>query len=284
MISRFFVGMAIGALVTVAIFFVFSQRRKANGIVAPYYEEKVFTKPIIKPRQKDEKKAAKVKLPIIMYHYVEHVKDDNDLIRKKLNINPGMFERQLALLRSNDWKTYFVRDIPDILDGKMPIGTKSAVLSFDDGYEDFYTVVFPLLKKYEMKATLYMIVHYIDRKGFLKTDQLKELVESGLVELGSHTLDHVYLKSIPKTMARQQIFKSKQELEERFGVEVKTFAYPYGAFTDETINLVKEASYSAAVSVVYGTEQSSTNQYYLSRVRAGILGEKNMITILESLK
>lgn len=284
MISRFLVGMAIGALVTTAIFFVFSQRRKVNGIVAPYYEEKAFTKPVIRMPPEAEKKAAKVKLPIIMYHYVEYVKDDNDLIRKKLNINPEMFERQLALLRSNDWKTYFVRDIPDILDGKMSVGTKSAVLSFDDGYEDFYTVVFPLLKKYEMKATLYMIVHYIDRKGFLKTDQLKELIGSGLVELGAHTLDHVYLRSIPKTVAKQQIFKSKQELEERFGIEVKTFAYPYGAFTDETINLVKEASYSAAVSVVYGTEQSSTNQYYLSRVRAGILGEKNMITILESLK
>ncbi|PJE63734.1 hypothetical protein COU89_01725 [Candidatus Roizmanbacteria bacterium CG10_big_fil_rev_8_21_14_0_10_45_7] len=211
------------------------------------------------------------RIPIIMYHYVEPQKNDGDTIRRSLTIPPHIFEQQLMTLAEHDIPTYFVRDIPAILSGDEEYATPSVVLTFDDGYQDFYTVVFPLLKKYNVKATVYVINRFLGWKDFLTTKQLKELSESSLVEVGAHTLNHAYLKGISKKTAAYQIVQSKRELEELLGKPVKTFAYPYGEFDPDTIRMVKEASYSAAVSVVPGMEQSTANRYYLYRIRAGSL-------------
>jgi len=71
-----------------------------------------------------------------------------------------------------------------------------------------------------MKATIYIIVDFIGRRGFMNEKEIKEVLDSGLVELGSHTLDHLYLKLTPESTARKQIFESKKILEEKFKVKV----------------------------------------------------------------
>lgn len=265
----------------------FNQKMKIevkNQIITPYYEKKVFQLPeeIKAKRYQAVSINKKVKIPIIMYHYVDYVKDINDVIHKGLSINPIFFEQELKTLKEAGYQTYFVKEIPDILDEKISYSTQSAVLTFDDGYEDFYTVAFPILKKYQMKATIYVVYDFIGRKGFMDEEEIKEVIESGLVELGSHTLNHFYLKLSPEPVAKKQIFESKKKLEERFGVEVKTFAYPYGAFSQKTVDLVKEAGYTAAVSVIPSMQQSKNDLYYLGRVRPGIFGGKSIVKVIEN--
>jgi len=273
------------------VFFRFIKKEKTKTInnvsnhlkiEAPYYEKKVFKLP--KELENKATVSATLKIPIIMYHYVEYVKDVEDLIKKRLDINPDLFEGHLKALKEASYKTYFVKEIPDILEGKIEYSSHSAVLTFDDGYKDFYTVVFPLLKKYQMKATIYIIVNFIGRRGFMNEKEIKEVLDSGLVELGSHTLDHLYLKLTPGSTARKQIFESKKILEEKFKVKIETFAYPYGAFSKKTVDLVKEAGYKAAVSVIPSMIQSKENLFYLSRVRPGIFTPKTMIKVIESYK
>ncbi|QQG44137.1 MAG: polysaccharide deacetylase family protein [Candidatus Roizmanbacteria bacterium] len=249
-------------------------------ISAKYYDPKDLQKP-------DDVKGistAKLKLPIVMYHYVEYVKDKGDTIRQSLNINPYLFEGQLKNLKENRYTSYFARDIPMILKGKIKAPAKSIILTFDDGYKDFYTDAFPLLKKYKIKSTIYIVNNFIGRKDFLNEDEIKELISSGLVEIGAHTTDHLYLKGLSKTMIRQQILESKQRLEEDFNIKVKTFAYPYGAFNSDVIDAVKEASFSAAVTVVSGTFQVKDDIFSLNRVRAGGFSVNNMDTVLTLYK
>jgi len=254
--------------------------QKQDTIEAPYYEKDAF----IPPKKTGKKNGEQhIKIPIIMYHYVEYVKDDSDLIRKRLNIEPSLFEGHLQALKKANYETYFVKDVPDIISGTTHYSTQSAVLTFDDGYEDFYSVVFPLLKQYHMRATVYVIYDYIGRNGFLNEKQIRELVESGLVEIGSHTLDHVYLKQSPKIYADKQIIESKNIFEERFGIKIQTFAYPYGAFNLENIAAVKEAGYTAAVSVISGQMQSNENIYFLSRIRPGLFTPSSMIEVIEKM-
>ncbi|PIS15775.1 hypothetical protein COT62_01915 [Candidatus Roizmanbacteria bacterium CG09_land_8_20_14_0_10_41_9] len=242
--------------------------KQTPEVIAPYYDPEVFLKP--EGLTNSSSRSAKLKIPIIMYHYVEQVKDHGDFVRKSLNINPHLFEQQIVNLKEQGYSDYFVKDIPDILAGVVNYASSSAVLTFDDGYEDFYTVVFPLLKKYNMRATVYIAYNFIGKKGFLTENQIRELIESDLVEIGSHTLDHVSLKSARPDVAKEQIFGSKEKLEERFGIKIKTFAYPYGSFDAAAERLVKEASYSAAVSVIPGSLQSQDNLFYLSRIRPGL--------------
>lgn len=260
------------------------QKRLAalDTIVAPYYDKEVFSPPPFLGYRNTQTK--QVKIPIIMYHYVEYVKDTKDIIRKKLSITPLLFEQHLRALKDAHYETYFVKDIPQILDGTIDYSTQSAVLTFDDGYEDFYTDVFPLLKKYNMRATLYIITSYIGKKGFLNEGQIRELIDSDLVEIGSHTKDHVYLKVSPKDYADEQIRESKKILEETFNIRVKTFAYPYGAFNEHALGAVERMGYTAAVSVIPGEIQSKDNLFFLSRIRPELFTPSSMIRVIEEMK
>jgi len=173
------------------------------------------------------KSATSVKLPIIMYHYIEYA-DPNDPGRVKLSVSPSIFEAQLKAIQKAGYQTVFSRDIPNLISHsslvKMPI-----VLTFDDGYEDFYYQAFPILKKYQMRVTMYIVNNFIGRKGYMNESEIKEILTSGLIELGAHTLDHAYLKGLKDDLAWKEIYDSKILLEQRFGVSVSSFAYPYGA-------------------------------------------------------
>lgn len=209
----------------------------------------------------------KMHIPILMYHYVEYVQDPNDKKRQLMNIEPHVFERHLQELKAAGYKTLFVRDTPRILTGKADVCNKAVVLSFDDGYEDFYTYVFPLLKKYNAKATLYVISGYIGKPGFVSEAQIQEMLQGGLVELGSHTVDHYYLKRASIGQQKTQIFKGKKDLEDMFKIRVNTFAYPYGAYDEHTVDLVKLASFSAAVTVEPGSHMSAKDVLLMPRIR-----------------
>lgn len=227
---------------------------------------------------------ASLRLPIIMYHYIENVKDPKDVIRQRLDIVPAMFDKQLKDLADNEYQTFFVKDIPDFMKGKKELPEKSIILTFDDGYEDFYLHAFPILKKYQMKATIYIIYNFIGRKGFMTKDEIQELLDSGLIEVGSHTLDHLYLSKTPVKEAHKQIFDSKKNLEDMFNIKIETFAYPVGAFDKQVVDMTKEASYSAAVSVMPGIVQSKDNMFTLYRIRPGVFENGNVVKGLQKYK
>lgn len=261
-----------------------SKLKKQVDVVAPYYDKQAFVKPKNIPTSAVKQHDKQIKIPIIMYHYVEYTKDLKDIIRMRLDTSPAVFEGHLLALKNAGYETYFVKDIPEILDETIHYSTKSAILSFDDGYEDFYTDVFPLLKKYHMRATVYVIFDYIGRPGFLTEKEIQELIDSDLVEIGSHTLDHTYLKLAPKEFADKQIIESKQKFESSFNLKIKTFAYPFGAFSADNIKTVEQAGYTCAVSVIPGTMQSYDNLFYLSRIRPGLFTPRTMISVIESQK
>jgi peptidoglycan/xylan/chitin deacetylase (PgdA/CDA1 family) len=103
------------------------------------------------------------------------------------------------------------------------------------------------------------------------------------VEIGSHTLTHPNLASASSNLAQKQINDSKRKLEELTGKPVITFAYPYGSYNQKLIDLVKEASYTAAVSTKGGACQGQENLFYLSRIRAGGFSGANLLQSLEKL-
>ncbi len=260
------------------IWFVLQSKPKSPGKIAPYYDNSVFTR---NPSLGSPSPAGKaVKLPIIMYHYVEYRKSFGDLIEKRLDINPDIFEKQLITLKQAGYNSYFVKDVPNIIEKKKTVPLKSLVLSFDDGYEDFYSTIFPILKKYNFKATLFVSYNYVGRKGFVTFPQMAEMIASGRVEIGSHTIDHLFLTAVPRSIARTQIFNSKNLLEKKLGVPIKTFAYPYGAFDKTLAKMVQEAGYKAAVSVINGDLQSEENLYYLSRISAQTFIRQNILILL----
>lgn len=216
-----------------------------------------------------KKQSMSIRVPILLYHYIEYVQDKKDTIRISLNITPFIFESQLKTLVDNGYTFITAYQLADMLDGLIPVPQKPVLLTFDDGYRDFYTDAFPLLKKYNAKATAYIVPGFLNMPNYMYTSQLKEIVQNGLVEIGAHTVHHAYLKGIRLQDVISEVVKSKTMLENMFHVYVVSFAYPYGAFDQQAIDVVRNAGFRTAVSTVPGIIQSQTNRFYLFRIRPG---------------
>lgn len=221
------------------------------------------------------------RVPILMYHYVEYVTDKNDTIRESLNIKPHAFEAQVKTLKDAGYTFLYASDLGKILDGKKELPEKPVILTFDDGYLDFYTDVLPILKKHKAKAVVYIVPGVLDKPNFMYTSQVQEVAKSGLVEIGAHTVNHRFLKGLLEKTAWDEIIKSKQLLETMFHVPVVSFAYPYGAFDAQAITLVKKAGFTTGVSTLPGIEVNKENRYFLFRIRPGYRTGDDLLNYLE---
>ncbi len=211
----------------------------------------------------------RVRIPILMYHYVENVQDRNDTIRIGLNIIPGIFEDQLITMINEGYTFLTMRDVTAILSGTKTIPEKAVVLTFDDGYRDFYEVVFPILKKHNIKAVSYVSPGLLNGPNYMDKDQVVEIAKSGLVEIGAHTVNHRALGNDTLQDVYYEVYESKAQLEQLIGNPVTNFAYPYGSFDDQAVSLVKSAGFDTAVTTVPGDDLSFEDRFILQRVRPG---------------
>ncbi len=231
---------------------------------------------------KSTKPQVSVRVPILLYHYVEYVKDKNDTFRQKLNITPDILMTQIETLKNGGYTFINSTDLTNALSGKIKLPKKVVMLTFDDGYMDFYTDVFPILKKEDAKAVQYVISDFLNRPNFMFSFQLQEIAKNPLVEIGAHTLDHVWLKGMAKETAVYQITQSKKDLENMINHPVNSFAYPFGAFDEQAIELTRNAGFTNAVSTVPGIEQTNNSQYFLYRLRPGYRTGQDLLDYLES--
>lgn len=222
-------------------------------------------------------------VPILMYHYVEHVKDPGDTLRQKLAIFPETLDSQLKTMQQAGYTFMYMSDLADVIDGKKTLPPKPIVLTFDDGYRDFYTDAFPILKKYNIKSTEYIISAFIGKPNYMFLPQLQTIKQSDLVEIGAHTEHHIDLRSANEKKATEEIAGSKAALEKLFGDPVLTFAYPSGFFTDATVQIVKDAGFTSAVSTKPGTAVTPDNRLTLFRLRAGSRTGKSLLEFLQKM-
>lgn len=265
--TRFFLNifaLAILPLLFLGLFFIF----KTSNFNRPI-PDTVEIPEDVKRAVKNIKPQITLRVPILLYHYVEYVQDQGDTIRKSLNIVPYTFDQEVKTLKDAGYTFITMSDLADALDNKINISSKSAVLTFDDGYRDFYTDVFPILKKYQVKAVAYVVPNFLDKPNNLTTWQLQEIAKSGLVEIGAHTMDHSYLHGLHADTVKFEVEQSKKYLERKLGIRVVSFAYPYGAFDNSAIDIVKKAGFKSAVTTIPGIFSQDINRFFLYRIRPG---------------
>ncbi|MBQ4066297.1 MAG: polysaccharide deacetylase family protein [Clostridia bacterium] len=166
----------------------------------------------------------------LMYHCVHDVPYTENTA---LFVRPSELEEQLKVLKELNIRTLFADEF-----GPQPVN--SVILTFDDGYEDNYTYMFPLIKKYNVKVTVYMIGYKIDKPGYLSTEQIKEMSDSGLVQFGCHTLDHPSLTGLSEQGIREQFEGTNWLVSQITGKEVTTVAYPSGDYNETVMDIARE--------------------------------------------
>ena len=205
--------------------------------------------------------------PVLMYHYVRINPDPADKIGIGLSVPPAEFERQMRYLVDNGYQVVGLEDIVASLRNGSALPPRAVALTFDDGYMDFRQAAYPVLKRYGLKATSFVITDFVGRNGYLTWDAIKEMAAGGLVTFGSHTLSHPDLSTLPPALAERQIRESKRVLEDRLGSRVTLFSYPAGRYNDTVVRLVEEAGYLAAVTTRYGNLHNANEIYLLKRIR-----------------
>lgn len=214
---------------------------------------------------------------VLMYHMIKtHL--PNHKKRNKWRVRPEDFEKQMAWFAKHGWHSYTISEMAEA----ETLPPKSFSITFDDGYEDNFTHALPILKKYEFKATIYLVPHYTYnswenfKEGtfdkLLNADQIREMQESGLIEFGSHTLNHKNLVTISAEEAQKEIKRSKEEVESIVGTVCRAFAYPYGKYNEKIVKMVKDTGYGNATIVKRGFFEKG-DPFMIKRV--GILGTES---------
>ncbi len=221
-----------------------------------------------------------VRVPVLMYHYIQN-SDGRDGLTQDLSVSPEMIDAQLNYLVTQGFTSISPEELYLALVKNQPLPSKPIMLTFDDGYRDFYTQAYPLLKKYQIKATNFVPIGLVDRPYYLTTSQVKELGNDPLITLASHTLHHPDLPLSTRESAWDEIFQGKVRLEAVIGKKVDYFAYPFGAFNERIVNQVKESGFKMAFTTQVGRTHSETTLLVQPRVRVG--GTQSLETFKEKL-
>lgn len=202
---------------------------------------------------------------ILMYHLITPHPPGTRY--RGLRVPPEMFERQLAWLRKQG---FHFATVSELLAGSVP--PRTVVLTFDDGYADNFTAAHPLLLKYKAKATLYLVAVRDDgsdwsakkkahhdsgelvREPKLTDAQVREMLASGVWELGGHTMTHALLPSLTPEERDVEISGSRRRLQETFSAPVESFAYTFGIWGDADRAAVAEAGFKTAVTTGAGAD------------------------------
>lgn len=237
---------------------------------------------------------------ILMYHMVaerlpQRLYSDGKKVKNFLRVEPQVFEQQVEWLKANGFSFY---KMSDVLRNDLP--ERSVFLTFDDGFADNFLNAFPVLKKHNIPATIYLVVNRFSRdwatdrvsgvvstelndQYMLEHDQVKEMIGSGLVEFGGHTVDHVRLDELEDQDALSQLVDSKQQIEVLYGIECVSFAYPFGFYRERSIDLVREAGYHNACTTEDGTDSDRLGRRFRLR-RVMVSGNDNMRKFIRKMR
>ena len=200
-----------------------------------------------------------VVVPILLYHHIGFSLKDEAVYY----VSPEAFEQQMSLLYQWGYKTISVELLARAINQGAELPPKPVILTFDDGSDTIYTTAQPIMQRYGFAGVSYIVYYTIGLTHYMNVEQIRALHATGW-EIGSHSLTHKDL-TIPPYRQENEIVQSRRMLETRLGVPVLSFAYPFGAYNDDSLNNVHSAGYIAAMGLGKESLQGSKNLFYLYR-------------------
>ena len=216
----------------------------------------------------------KQQIPILMYHSISSHASPGF---RPCIVTPEAFEEQLTYLEESHHTSMTVTQFVQAMSKGSTLPPRPIILTFDDGYADFYTKALPALRRHGFTATLYVATAFVggtsrwlraredSTRPMLTWSQLAEISASG-IECGAHSHTHPPLDMLPLAVVHDEIVRSKELLEEHLGQQVSSFAYPFGYYSDRIQQVVQEAGYASACAVKLTMSSLHDNPYALARL------------------
>ncbi len=224
---------------------------------------------------KDKSSGPKIPgISILMYHQV------GLFPRPKLHrasfCHVKRFRSQMAYLKMAGYAVISLEEACLSLFEGRELATRSVVLTFDDGCDNFRQFALPILREYGYPSTMFLVANLLGGKTAWMTDMefqsplmtgdaIREIEAMGDVVFGSHTLNHVKLSQCEPSTARAEIFESKDRLENLLGKEVADFCYPYGSYHAAVRDWVEAAGYRSGLTCIRGLANRAPNRFEIPR-------------------
>jgi peptidoglycan/xylan/chitin deacetylase (PgdA/CDA1 family) len=199
-------------------------------------------------------------VPVLMYHSIGAEQGNDAVISKE------HFSEQMAFLYNNHFHPISLDELYLYLQGKGDLPVKPVVLTFDDGYRDTYDVVFPILRQYGFKSTLFIPASFVGPR--LSWQELKEMKAAGM-EIAAHSLTHRDLGQMTVEEQANEINKSKEILDKNLEQNTVYFAYPNGSYNQITLKLLEKQGYRFSFTINPGWVKPGDQPLSLNRVWVG---------------
>jgi peptidoglycan/xylan/chitin deacetylase (PgdA/CDA1 family) len=217
-------------------------------------------------------------IPVLMYHSISTNESSDVHPYYRTSTSPTIFAEQMRYLREHGYTTCTPSQAISQLENAPTPFAKSVVITFDDGYRNFYRHAFPVLNRYGFSATMYLPTAYIGGtpipfKGedCLTWSEVRELQRQG-IDFGSHTVNHPWLREMAASAINDEIVNSKDTIEQKVGCGVDSFAYPYAFpqternFTQMLRDMLCTAGYKTGVSTIVGRATRRSDSLFLERL------------------
>ena len=231
-----------------------------EALAYPVYTDDQSGKTYITPSCRPFEIPEDVDVPVLMYHAVS----DNMWGINELFVSPSSMEEQMKYLVDNGYDPIWFEDLAHVEDYDKPV-----ILTFDDGYDDNYTELFPLVQEYGVKVTVFVIGNAPGTNHKMTAEQIKEMSDSGLVSIQSHAYTHDYLDYMGEESLIWELGESQRVIADITGKVPYVICYPTGKYSDLTIE-VGERYYLFGLKMNGGLYNTSdhpfrVNRYYISR-------------------
>jgi peptidoglycan/xylan/chitin deacetylase (PgdA/CDA1 family) len=262
----------------------------AHSSVHEFRADRMVTLGLVRPLRKMVNKTSPCRIPILMYHSISEPSATSMHPYYFTETAPDVFRRQMSYLRQAGYRTLTPAELLNRLHSPAINYERTVLITFDDGYRDFYTNAFPVLEEHGFKATVYLPTQLIrsDRQTFLRKEcltweEIRCLQSAGTV-FGSHSATHsrLYFMSIPKIKSELQ--DSKDTIEQKLGSQISSFAYPYAfpeadqAFTAEFGALLDECGYSTGMSTSIGSINGYRDRWHLKRLPVNFCDDEQLFS------
>lgn len=183
-----------------------------------------------------------LEIPIFLYHHI--VKEESEIQYDYMQTTEKTFEEQIRGLENLGYHFISYQDLIDYNNGQKKLYKKSCVLTFDDGCKDIYTNAYPILQKYNIPFTMFVVTNAVGADGCASWEELKEMQDSGLALIASHSTNHTEFNKLSVEETLENVDSSYKALEENLGEQkTKIFTYPYGLYNQEQLEPLKEEGY-----------------------------------------